>query len=93
MTYSKIHQAFSELLEQPDVLTNPEKYLGLNYQDVLNFWIYVEGLSEQEREEIRQRYWALDEDVRECAFLLLWMQPKKLLVGSLDMKLGWQLGM
>jgi hypothetical protein len=64
MTYSKIHQTFSERLNQPDALTNPEKYLGPNYQDVLNFWIYLETLSNKEKEEMAQSYWALDEEVR-----------------------------
>jgi hypothetical protein len=64
MTYSKIHQKFSKYLKQPDALTNPEKYLGPNYQDVLNFWIYLEGLSKHEREEIAERYYALDDNVR-----------------------------
>jgi hypothetical protein len=60
MTYSKIHKLFSNYLKQPDALTNPEKYLGPNWQDVLNFWIYVEGLSKQERVEMWRRYRALD---------------------------------
>jgi hypothetical protein len=67
MTYSKIHQAFSEHLKNPDVLKNPEKYLGPNWGDVLNFWIYVETLSEQEKQEMRQRYWALDDYVQNSA--------------------------
>jgi DUF1365 family protein len=68
MTHSKIHQAFSNYLKQPDVLTHPANYLGPNWEDVLNFWIYVDTLSVEEMEEIGQRYWALDEDVRDCAF-------------------------
>jgi hypothetical protein len=67
MTYSKIHQAFSERLKKPDALKNPEKYLGPNYQDVLNFWIYVDTLSNKEKEEMDQSYWALDEEVRDSA--------------------------
>jgi hypothetical protein len=67
MTYSKIHKRFSERLEQPDVLTNPEKYLGLNYQDVLNFWIYLDTFSAQDEREITVRYWALDYHVRDTA--------------------------
>jgi hypothetical protein len=67
MKISKIHQKFSKYLNQPDVLKNPEKYLGPNWKDVLNFWIYIETLSKQEREEMRQRYWALDDDVRYCS--------------------------
>jgi hypothetical protein len=67
MTHSKIHQAFSERLKQPEALTNPGKYLGPNWEDVLNFWIYVETLSEQEKQEMRQRYWALDDYVQNSA--------------------------
>jgi hypothetical protein len=72
MTYSKIHKRFSERLKNPDVLKNPEKYLGPNYQDILNFWIYLDNLSEQEREEIGQRYWALDSKVRDTAMNAAW---------------------
>jgi hypothetical protein len=67
MTYSKIHQAFFNYLEQPDALTNPANYLGPNWEDVLNFWIYLDTLSDQEKEEMDQRYWALDFNVRESA--------------------------
>jgi hypothetical protein len=67
MTYSKIHQKFSKYLNQPEALTNPEKYLGPNWEDVLNFWIYLDTLSDEEKEEMDQRYRALDDDVRDCA--------------------------
>ncbi len=67
MTYSKIHKRFSERLEQPDALTNPEKYLGPNWEDVLNFWIYVDGLSDEEKYEMDDRFWALDRKVRVSA--------------------------
>jgi hypothetical protein len=67
MTYSKIHQKFSKYLKQPDALTNPEKYLGPNWKDVLNFWIYVDTLSVEEKEEMGQRYQALKYKVRYCA--------------------------
>jgi hypothetical protein len=64
MTYSKIHQAFSKHLKNPDVLKNPAKYLGPNYQDVLNFWIYVDSLNDEEKSEMWRRYWSLNCDVR-----------------------------
>jgi hypothetical protein len=66
---SKIHQNFSNYLRQPEALTNPEKYLGPNYQDVLDFWFYIEGLSDEERKKMGQRYRALDFKVRDCAFV------------------------
>jgi hypothetical protein len=64
MTYSKIHQAFSERLNQPDVLTNPEKYLGPNWEDVLNFWIYLDTLSDEEKKKMYDRYQTLEYTVR-----------------------------
>jgi hypothetical protein len=64
MTYSKTHQRFSERLKNPDALTNPEKYLGPNYQDVLNFWIYLDSLSDEEKGEMNDLYWALNYNMR-----------------------------
>jgi hypothetical protein len=68
MTYSKIHQAYSEHLEQPDVLTHPAKYLGPNWKDVLNFWIYLDTLSDEEKKKMNDRFLALDEDVWDSAW-------------------------
>jgi hypothetical protein len=67
MTYSKTHQKFSELLNKPEALTNPGKYFGPNWEDVLNFWIYLDTLSAEEREEMWRRYCALDYTVRKSA--------------------------
>jgi hypothetical protein len=67
--YSKIHQAFSERLEQPDVLTNPANYLGPNWEDVLNFWIYLDTLSDQEKKKMNDLYWDLNDDARESAII------------------------
>jgi hypothetical protein len=52
----------------PEVLTNPESILGPNHPKVLEFWIYIEGLSGEGKEEMRQRYRALDFNVRVSAF-------------------------
>jgi hypothetical protein len=51
MTYSKIHQKFSKRLKEPDALTNPGKYLGPNFQAVLDFWFYLDTLSELEKKK------------------------------------------
>jgi hypothetical protein len=52
----------------PEVLTTPESILGPNALKVLEFWRFLDSLSEPEKEEIGQRYFALDEEVRDCAF-------------------------
>jgi hypothetical protein len=69
MTYSKTHKAFSERLNNLDVLTHPANYLGPNWEDVLNFWIYLDTLSYEEKKKMGQRYRALDFKVRDCAFV------------------------
>jgi hypothetical protein len=67
MTHSKTHQKFSKRLKEPDALTNPAKYLGPNWEDVLNFWIYLDTLSDEKKEEMGDNYWALDFNVRVSA--------------------------
>jgi hypothetical protein len=47
-----------------DVLSNPAKYLGPNFEQVLDFWIYLDSLSDEGKEEMWQRYLALDSKVR-----------------------------
>jgi hypothetical protein len=44
-----------------DVLTNPEKYLGKNYQAVMKFWWYMDSLTEDNWKEVSRRYDALDD--------------------------------
>jgi hypothetical protein len=61
---SKAHQWFSDYLKEPKVLTNPEDYLGPNWKEVLDFWLYLDGLSEVEKRKMNKSYWALDRDVR-----------------------------
>jgi hypothetical protein len=67
--YSKIHQAFSERLKQPEALTNPEKYFGPNAPKVLKFWKHIEGLSYEEKKKMDDLYSDLDYNVRESAIV------------------------
>ena len=55
MNISKIHKRYSELLNNPRVLTNPEEFLGPNYKAVLNFWMILDDLSEDQWETIDDR--------------------------------------
>jgi hypothetical protein len=43
----------------PEVLTNPESILGPNHPKVLEFWIYIEGLSAGDKWYINKLYNAL----------------------------------
>jgi len=46
MSYSKVHLRFANyyLGEFDDPLTNPEKFLGPNWETVLNYWKYLDKL-------------------------------------------------
>ena len=55
-----------------DVLTKPEKYLGKNYQAVMNFWWFMDSLTEDQWEEVARRYAALDEAAWDAARSAAW---------------------
>ena len=57
MNISKSHKRYSERLNNPRVLSNPEEFLGPNYEAVLNFWLILDGLSEDECNVFIERYW------------------------------------
>ena len=56
MNISKIHKRYSERLNNPEVLTNPEEFLGPNYEAVLNYWLILDGLSQDQLKAIEGRY-------------------------------------
>jgi hypothetical protein len=60
MNYSKAHQKFSTELQNPEALTNPQDFLGPNYETVLNFWWTMDSLTETQWNEVARRYRALD---------------------------------
>ena len=38
-----------------DILSRPEDFLGPNYQTVLNFWMFLDSLSEEQWKEVMKR--------------------------------------
>jgi hypothetical protein len=68
MTYSKAHQCFADCLNNQRALEHPEDYLGSNWKDVLNFWWYLECLSEEQWKIVWERYWALDPKIQGAAW-------------------------
>jgi hypothetical protein len=64
MKISKTQQRLSDYLKNTEVLTNPEPYLGPNYQAVLRFWLYYESLTSEQENELDFRYGAIDYDTR-----------------------------
>ena len=66
MNYYFLHKHFAYRLNrdlninEQDVLKYPESYLGPNYKEVLNFWVYWESLSPEQWEVYWDRYHRLD---------------------------------
>jgi len=52
MTYSKAHQLFVDTIQNQDALTNPQDFLGPNWQTILHFWKYIESLSEDQWSQV-----------------------------------------
>jgi hypothetical protein len=68
MTYSKTHQNFANHLNKPEALTNPENFLGPNYETVLNFWKWIDSLSVEQWKVVADRYCNLDDAARSAAW-------------------------
>jgi hypothetical protein len=67
VNYSKAHQNFSNRLHTPEALTSPQDFLGRNYETVLNFWTFMDSLTEDNWKEVARRYDALDHAARYAA--------------------------
>jgi hypothetical protein len=52
-----------------NVLKNPQSILGPNHLKVLEFWRFLDSLSDQDKKEISDCYLALDYTVRDCAWI------------------------
>ena len=72
MKISSTHYIFSELLNAERALECPEEFLGPNWKDVLNFWIYLDTLSVEQRHMVGQSIWDLADLVGVSSFQLAW---------------------
>jgi hypothetical protein len=68
MKISNTHQRLSDNLKNTEVLTNPEPFLGPNWETVLRWWLYYESLTDEQENELYRRYCAIDRDTRKHAY-------------------------
>jgi hypothetical protein len=81
MKISKIHQRFVNRLRwyhisKQDSLTRPEIYLGPNWETLINFWLYLDNLTEEQLRVVKQRYMALSGEERAIASGRAWRGAK-----------------
>jgi hypothetical protein len=60
MKISKTHQRFADRLNDQRALDYPEEFLGPNWREVLNFWLYLDDLSTEQLDIFRDLYWKLE---------------------------------
>ena len=68
MSYSKVHQRFSTTIRRSASLTAPQDFLGPNYKTLLDFWWFIESLTETQWKEVASRYNAIDYAARSAAY-------------------------
>jgi hypothetical protein len=74
MKISKTHQRFADYLHDLHdvldqyVLEHPGDYLGPNWEEVINFWLYLDTLSENQLLVVNKRYWDLSYEERNVAY-------------------------
>ena len=61
MKISTTHQKFANDLNDQTALECPEYFLGPNWKDVLNFWLYLDTLHYEVLRLIDMRYYTLGE--------------------------------
>jgi hypothetical protein len=61
MKTSKTHQSFADILGTQRALEYPEEFLGPNWKDILNFWLYLDTLSSRFISSVDQQTVGLSE--------------------------------
>jgi hypothetical protein len=82
---SNSHKHFSESLNNPRVLENPEEFLGPNFESVLNFWLILDDLSQEQWRVVKERYDAFHNDNYSE-----WSRASKLAVDTSIEVVGWK---
>ena len=61
MKISTTHQKFADRLKDQTSLEYPELFLGPNWKNVLNFWLYLDTLSDEKLNLVDRLYSSLDD--------------------------------
>jgi hypothetical protein len=89
MKISNDHQRFANHLGTEEVLTNPEPFLGPNWETVLRFWLYYESLTDEQQNELHRRYWAIDRDNRNRSCVLAYNAAYEV-IGEDNIQEAWE---
>jgi hypothetical protein len=68
MKISNTHQNFANRQDfgyQQRALSHPDEFLGPNWKEVINFWLYLDNLSDEQFNLVERPYLNLDTAVRQ----------------------------
>lgn len=70
LTHSILIQMVNDRRDDPspEVLSNPEKFLGENYQKVLDFWVAIDQLTTSQAEKVYRRFCSIPFSERHPVF-------------------------
>jgi hypothetical protein len=77
--YSKTHQKYAEIMSNENILSHPEDFLESNYEAVLNFWTFLDSLSEEQWKEVMKRDRDLAGDALFSAYVAASASAKKMI--------------
>jgi hypothetical protein len=72
VNYSNLHQGVIDKLQRSKVSTEPQNFLGSNYQAVLDFWTLLDALTEQQCIQVIDRYNALEDSTKVDGYESAW---------------------
>jgi hypothetical protein len=72
MKISKTHHEFANRLSNQYVLNHPEKYLGPNWEVVINFWLYLDTLSYDQLHVVYDRWLELSNEEKNISWDKAW---------------------
>jgi hypothetical protein len=82
MKISRSHQNFADRLNNQRALSHPDEFLGPNWKEVLNFWLFLDTLSPEQFDIARRRYWALDSENMDSTENLAWLASGNIVGGN-----------
>jgi hypothetical protein len=67
MKISNTHKKFARRLNPKDALNYPGDYLGPNWEEVINFWLYLDTLSKKQSISVLKRWRTLSDKEKRIA--------------------------
>ena len=72
MNYSNLHKGVIDKLQRSKAGTEPQNFLGPNYQSVLDFWASLDTLTKQQWTQVIDLYNAIEDSTKVDGYISAW---------------------